>query len=62
MMQPLQPPLRRTVLARANWHICMAGIVLAGGIPKDAEELKLLKEVLRLLRARGPEQSVKVQP
>jgi hypothetical protein len=49
-----RPPIRRTVLATANWHVVQAGVGLAlAGVPKDAEELKLLREVVRLLEVRG---------
>jgi hypothetical protein len=54
--EPLQPPIRKTALAAANYHVALAGIVLGNaGIPKDAEELKLLREVVRLLRLRAPD-------
>lgn len=56
MNQPAKQPIRRTAVAAANYHVCLAGMALANaGVPKDAEEIVKLKEVIKLLRARGPE-------
>ena len=52
----MKEPVRKSALAAANYHICLAGMGLANaGVPKDAPELKMLKEVLGLLKARAPD-------
>lgn len=62
MTSPLQPPIRKTALAAANYHVAVAGVVLSNaGVPKDADELKLLREVLRLLKLRLPEPSTRAK-
>lgn len=55
MTEPLKPvQIRKTALAAANYHVVRAGVGLAAaGMPKDSAELKLLKEVLRLLKLRS---------
>lgn len=55
MTEPLQPPpIRKSVLALVNFLVVRAGLVLVNaGVPKDAAELKLLREVLRLLQGRA---------